>query len=206
MAKPDSLLYIKRYLKTFEGVEETECVNSTYFKINNLKIRVSNHSKKQTKVTNKFDVSIVQPMNDIKQYIVSVRGSLAMNVMNLTQVKEFVRNYILIKQMDKFRIDDYEEDEEKKEDISKTPSITDSLTFTDPSKLSVYIKTTFGKWYKRNLSQNARKHLREYIIENSKSKEEIDDLLIKLSKVVLTNPTKIYSKNEIEVIILKIIK
>lgn len=204
MAKNDSLTYIKRYIKTFEGVEETECVNSTYYKINNLKIRVSNHSKKQTKVTNKFDVSIVQPINDTKQYIVTVRGSLAMNIMNLTQVKEFVRNYILIKQMDKFRIEDYEEDEEKTDTI-KSSSIIDKLTFTDHSRLSVYIKTTFGKWYKRNLSQNARKFLRSYIIENGKSQEETNELLINLSKKVLTNPAKIYSKIELETMLTKLI-
>lgn len=200
MAKTDSLLYIKRYLKTFDGVEVTECINSAYYKIGNIKIRLSNHSKKQTKVTNKFDISIVQPVNDNKQYIVTIRGSLAMNIMNLTETKEFIRNYILIRQMDRFTIEEYDEETIKETEDKTTIDLkTDDLTDVtkEHSKLSVYLKHTY-KWYSKRLSDNGKKHLRHYIIHNIKNENDLTDLMESLTERINKKPSKIFSKTEIE--------
>lgn len=205
MAKVDSLLYIKRYLKTLENVEETECVHSTYYNVGDIKIRVSNHSKKQTKVTNRYDVSIVQAINDTKQYIVTIRGSLGVSIMSLTQVKEFVRNYLLIRQMNKFHIDDFMDDETKELEVKEkgvavSPPMMEGGMMRNHSTLSVYIKDHF-KWYKRNLSDKARRCLRDYIIKKVKTKEEMNKLLNKVGEIVLKKSAKIFQKDEIDILL-----
>ena len=201
MAKTDSLLYIKRYLKTFDGVKETECINSTYYKIGDIKIRLSNHSKKQTKVTNKFDISVVQPINDTKQYIVTIRGSLAMNIMNLTQTKEFIRNYILIRQMNKFTIEEYSKESIKEKEDKTIDDLKDIAR--DHSELSVYLSDKY-KWYGKQLSNNGKKHLRYYIINNIKDKNDLADLMNGLAERITKRPSKIFSKTEMESLIFSV--
>ena len=200
MAKLNSLIYVKRYLLTFENVEVVECLNSTYFNIDGIKIRISNHSKKQTKVNSKYDLSVIQPVNDDKQYIVIIKSSLAMLVMDLKSVKEFIRNFIFIQKMNKFEIplftDDMSEKEKEKVKIDlmheKTLSTikdTDHIDKLSSTQLGEYLSENYRKWYNDTfLSKNCKKLIRAKLVEKdftikemnkylqTKFKEKIDEI------------------------------
>lgn len=189
MAKLNSLIYVKRYLLTFENVEVTECINSTYFNIDGIKIRVSNHSKKQTKVNSKYDLSVIQPVNDDKQYIIIIKSSLAMLVMDLKGVKEFIRNFIYIQKMNKFEIplftDDMSDKEKEKVKVDlmreKTLSTireTDKLDKLTPSQLGEYLGENYRKWYNDSfLSKESKKLVRTKLIEKNFTIKEMNKYL-----------------------------
>lgn len=175
MAKNNSLTYVKRYLTTFENVEITECLNSTYFNIDGIKIRISNHSKKQTKINNKYDLSIIQPINDDKQYIIIIKSSLAMLIMDLKGVKEFIRNFILWEKMKKFEIplytDDMSEKERVKIDLMRERTLsrikeTDEIDKLTPSQLGEYLSENYNKWYNDMfLTKESKKLIRKKLVE-----------------------------------------
>lgn len=177
MAKNNSLTYVKRYLTTFENVEITECLNSTYFNIDGIKIRISNHSKKQTKINSKYDLSIIQPINDDKQYIIIIKSSLAMLIMDLKGVKEFIRNFILWEKMKKFEIPLYTDDMSEKEkervkiDLMRERTLsrikeTDEIDKLTPSQLGEYLSENYNKWYNDMfLTKESKKLIRKKLVE-----------------------------------------
>lgn len=189
MSKLNSLIYVKRYLQTFENVEITECINSTYYKIDGVKIRVSNHSKKQTKINSKYDLSVIQPINDDKQYIVIIKSSLAMLIMDLKGVKEFIKNFILIQKMNKFEIplftEDMTESEKEKTKIDlmhertlSTIKETDRIDMLTSFQLGEYLSENYRKWYNDAfLSKEAKKLLRNKLIEMKFTIVEMDKYL-----------------------------
>lgn len=202
MAKLNSLIYVKRYLQTFENVEITECINSTYFNIDGVKIRVSNHSKKQTKINSKYDLSVIQPVNDDKQYIVIIKSSLAMLVMDLKGVKEFIRNFIFIQKMNKFEIPLFTDDmsdkakEKVKIDLMREKTLstikeTDKIETLSPSQLGEYLGENYRKWYNDTfLTKEAKKLIRNKLVEKKFTIGEMDKYLKTIFKEKIAEITK----------------
>lgn len=161
---------------TFPNVEVIECINSSYFNIDGVRVRISNHSKKQTKVNNKYDLSVIQPVNDDKQYIVIIKSSLAMLILDLKGVKEFIRNYIFIQQMNKFEIPIHNEDvltkDEKREIIKDKvlDRIKDNtkLKSLKSDTLGTYLSTFYKEWYNDDkVTKLGRKLIRDTLFSKN---------------------------------------
>lgn len=208
MAKNNSLTYIKRFLLTFPNVEVIECINSSYFNIDGVRVRISNHSKKQTKVNNKYDLSVIQPVNDDKQYIVIIKSSLAMLILDLKGVKEFIRNYIFIQQMNKFEIPLHNEDvltkDEKKEIIKDKvlDRIKDNtkLKSLKSDALGMYLSSFYKEWYNDSkITKLGRKLIRDTLFSKNFTINEMN-LYLKETFVKRMNdyPKSKYSQTDIK--------
>lgn len=106
MAKNNPLTYIKRFLKTFDDFREikinTGTTNSQYYAVGEVKFRLSDHVKTTMSEQWRNDISITMPVNQDNIYIIHIAKNLGTLIMNLAQTKEFIRNYILLNNMQKF--------------------------------------------------------------------------------------------------------
>lgn len=194
MAKNNSLAYIKRFLNTLDVEKKHDSEESSYYEIEGVKIRLSNHSKKLTKEADRHDLNIIQPVNS-SQYIVTVRSSLAMMVLDLKGVKELISNYLLLKRMDAFKVSK-ESVEEKTEELLDYLKST-KLKSASPYKFGMYLNAKYGWYSESRMSDCCKKYFKRRIAEKFSSVTDMDEFLSgDFSKKVDAMKSKRLSKND----------
>lgn len=172
--------HIKKFLSSLEGVEIHEAQDSIYYEIGfsnlrRVRIRLSDHSKKSTSETSKFDITITQPINSDKLWVVTTKNNLTYFLFTYTELKDYIKYYILNVKASKFNVID---------------TIPDPINPTQPRqrnenamahiKLGCYLNESFN--YYQHLTSSKRLTLRQFIIQSVLPKNILKKYVEELNK------------------------
>lgn len=189
MAKNNPLTYIKKFLdKNYKNSTkvESKTTQSTYYTIDDVKIRLSDHNKTDHK-DNSFDIYIVRAINSDKQYIVSIKDNVSMSVMTLPEVKSFIDSFILINRMKSYQV--VKKKTTMKQDLSyRFENDNNRLSDFEVSDIGSYLSTN-TTWYKK-FGDNRRRKFRHTICKNLKTVKDMKEYASFIGKYIKDHPNE----------------
>lgn len=182
--------HIKKFLSSLERVEIHESQNSIYYSIEfsntrKIKIRLSDHCKKSVEETAKYDITITQPINNDKLWVVTTKNNLTFFLFTYAELKDFIKYYILMVKASRYNLLETSSEIESKamQNITMGQYLHDNIKNYD--MLSKSKRVAIRKFILDLMLPN--NILKEYVAELNKSNIdytiEKEKLIQKLSEV-----------------------
>lgn len=121
--------YISKHLESLmtrsDSVQKSKTTSSQYFEIQGVIIRISDHFSTRTKVS----IDIVNPINMSTVYLVKVKEGVQIMYFKLSEIKVFIKNYLLLESIKKSSV-----------------SVKESVRSNDMVKSGEIIYSSLSQW------------------------------------------------------------